>query len=54
MGNEIDDEDDKDDKDDKDNKDDKDDKDDKEGNAVSVQPNLLLPFVMLTAILALF
>ena len=35
-----------------DDEDDKDDKDDKEGNAVSVQLNFLLLFVMLAAILA--
>ena len=43
MGDELDDEDDE---------DDKDDKDDEEGNAVSVQLNFLLLFVMLAAIFA--
>ena len=46
LGDELDDE------DDKDDKNDKDDKDDKEGNAVSVQLNFLLLFVMLAAIFA--
>ena len=46
MGDELDDE------DDKDDKNDKDDKDDKEGNAVSIELNLLLFFLMVVAISA--